>query len=334
MKNLKKLRYLIGTLVGLALLLWVLRGFDWEEMGRAVKSADYVWLLPAGAAMLGMFALRALRWRLLLCSLGDVGFGDLWSGVLIGYLGNFALTANAGELIRAFVLGRRTGVSKSAALASILVEKTLDILVLMVLLLFLSLALSLPHWVELMIVLAGLMLGVAFLLLLSLLRWEAQTTAWIGGLVARFSAPLARRVESLVHAFVTGLQVLGQGKSLAAALVLTGLTWPCLALAFSFIGRSLGLAAAGQAYLLLVTLITLGAIVPTLPGQIGTTEFLIVGGLAVFAVDKEPALTFALLLRLVRLLPLGLGYAALLRAGLRLSDVRAVRHRNLLDEGL
>ena len=100
-----------------------------------------------------------------------------------------------------------------------------------------------------------------------------------------------------------------------------------------FIGRSLDLAVAGQAYLLLVTLITLGSIVPTLPGQIGTTEFLIVGGLAVFAVDKEPALTFAILLRLVRLLPLGLGYVALLRAGLRLSDIKAVRQNNLSVSG-
>ncbi len=333
MENLKRLRYLVGALVGLALLVWVLRGFDWGEMGRAVKAADYIWLLPAGAAMLGMFALRALRWRLLLGPLEDVKFGALWSGVLIGYLGNFALTANAGELIRAFVLGRRTGVSKSAALASIMIEKTLDILVLVVFLLLLSLALPLPHWVDLMIALAALMLGVAFLFLLSLSRWEARTAIWIGSLVAHFSAPLALRVENLVHAFVTGLRVLGRGKFLVAALVLTGLIWPCLALAFFFIGRSLGLAVAGQAYLLLVTLITLGAIVPTLPGQIGTTEFLIVGGLAVFAVDKEPALTFAILLRLVRLLPLGLGYVALLRAGLRLSDIKAVRQNNLSVSG-
>ncbi len=328
--RLKKLRYLIGAIVGLALLAWVLRGFDWGEMGQAVRSADYVWLLPAGAAMLGMFALRALRWRILLRSLGNIEFSDLWSGVLIGYFGNFALTANAGELIRAFVLGRRTGFSKSAILASIVVEKTLDIIVLLLFLLVLSIALPLPPWVELMILLAGLMFVAACLVLFFLSRWETQTAAWISGLVGRVSASLAARVKRFMHAFVTGLR--GQGRAVIGAIALTGLVWPCLAISFFFIGRSLGLSVAAQAYLLLVALITLGAIIPTLPGQVGTTEFLIVGGLAVFAVGKEPALTFAILLRLVRLLPLGLGYTSLLRAGLKLSDVGAIQRKSLAQE--
>ncbi len=328
----KKLRYLIGAIIGLALLAWVLRGFSWEEMGQAVWSTDYAWLLPAGAAMLGMFALRALRWRFLLRSLGDVGLGDLWSGVLIGYFGNFALTANAGELIRAFFLGRRTGFSKSGVLASIMVEKTLDIMVLVGFLLILSIALPLPSWVEMIILLAGLMFVAACLVLFFLSRWETQTAAWASGLAGHVSVSLDARVKRFLHAFVTGLQVWGHGRVMIGAVALTGLIWPCLAVAFFFIGRSLGFAIAVPAYLLLVTLITLGAIVPTLPAQLGTTEFLIVGGLAVFAVDKELALIFAVLLRLVRLLPLGLGYASLLRAGLKLSDVRAIQRKSLATE--
>jgi uncharacterized protein (TIRG00374 family) len=157
--------------------------------------------------------------------------------------------------------------------------------------------------------------------------WEARITAGIDALERRISESLAARVEHLLHAFITGLQVWRRGRAMLWAIALSCLIWPVLAVAFFFIGRSLGFSIAAQAYLLLVALITLGVIIPTLPGQIGTTEFLVVGGLSVFAVDKEQALAFVILLRLVRLLPLSLGYASLLRAGLGLSDIRSVPAR-------
>jgi uncharacterized protein (TIRG00374 family) len=328
---LRKLGYLIGTVTGLALLAWTLRELDLTQMAQALQSADYVWLFPAGLAMLGMFALRAVRWQFLLTPIqeeaGVVSFRALWSGVLIGYFGNFALTANAGELIRAFVLGQRTSHSKSAVLASIVIEKTFDLLVLIGLLALLSLTLTLPQWTDLMIALGGLMFVAAGLVLVFLPRWEVRLTTGVRALGGRVSASMAARVERALHFFIVGLRFPQQSTTVISVIVLSCLIWPVLAVAFFCIGHSLDLAIAAQAYLLLVTLITLGAIIPTLPGQIGTTEFLVVGGLSVFAVDKEQALVFVILLRLVRLLPLSLGYVSLLRAGLGLSDIRSVPAR-------
>jgi uncharacterized protein (TIRG00374 family) len=329
---LKTLRYLIATVVGLALLAWAVKGLDLGQMGQAIQSADYAWLLPAGLAMLGMFALRALRWKLLLSpsreaggeGARDVSFRALLSGVLIGYFGNFALTANAGELVRAFILGQRENRSKSAVLASIVVEKTLDILVLVGLLLLLSSTLTLPWWTELMVALGGLMFLAVTVLLVVLPRWEARIAAWIDAFGERTSASLAARAKQLLHNFIIGIQFPRQGRAVIEVIVLSCLIWPVLAVAFFFIGHSLGFSIAAHAYLLLVALITLGAIIPTLPGQIGTTEFLIVGGLSIFAVDKEQALAFVILLRLIRLLPLSLGYVSLLRAGLGLSEIKAI----------
>jgi len=333
---LRKLRYLIGTVIGLALLVWVLKGLNLSQMGETLQSANYVWLLPASLAMLTMFALRAWRWGLLLqpsykaggAETKDVSFQALWSGVLIGYFGNFALTANAGELIRAFVLGRKEKRSKSAVLASIVVEKTLDVLVLLGFLALLALTLTLPRWAETMIALGMLMLLVAGGVLIALPRWEAKIIAVVDALGGRVPASLRDRVEHFLRAFITGLGVWRQSKTMLGAVALSCLIWPVLAAAFFFIGQSLGFSIAARAYLLLVALVTLGAIIPTLPGQIGTTEFLVAGGLGVFAVDKEQALAFVILLRLVRLVPLGLGYASLLQAGLGLSDIQSVPTRD------
>jgi len=328
---LKKLRYLLSAAIGLALLAWVIQGLDLSQMGKTLRSADYGWLLPSGAAMLGMFALRALRWKYLLIPIhaaggapsSDVSFGALWSGVLIGYFGNFALTANAGELMRAFVVGQRENRSKSAVLGSIFVEKALDVLVLLGCLALLSFTVTLPAWAAWMMALGVLLSIAAGFVLFLLPRWEAKITTGISAPGGRLSAAWAARLERLIRNFVAGLEFPRQGGAMIQVGVLSCVIWPVLAVAFFCIGRSVGLSVAPQAYLLLVALVTLGAIIPTLPGQIGTTEFLVVGGLGVFGVEKEPALSFVILLRLVRVLPLSLGYASLLRAGLGLADIRS-----------
>jgi uncharacterized protein (TIRG00374 family) len=319
--QLKRLRPLIGAVIGLALLVWALRNLDWGQMGRTLRSAQYALLVPSALAMLGMFGIRSVRWKMLLKPLGSLDFTIVGACVLIGYFGNFALTANAGELVRTFVLSKSQGLSKSSVLASIVVEKTLDISVLVALLLILSSTMALPPWMQYLGIVGGAMAALACTFLVLLPRFAKGIATWVRTQLTRVSAPLAVRVEHLIGAFARGSETWVQGRAIVSTVVLTCLTWLLLALTFYFIGASLGLAIPRLAYLLLVTLITLGAIVPALPGQVGTMEFLVVGGLSVFSVSKELALSFAILLRLVRLVPLSLGYASLVREGVRLSDV-------------
>jgi hypothetical protein len=314
----------IGAVIGLALLVWALTNLDWSQIGTTLRSARYVFLFPAALAMLGMFAIRAIRWKMLLNPLGSLDLPTVGAGVLIGYFGNFALTANAGELVRTYVLSKNEGLSKSSVLASIVVEKTLDVSVLVAFLLILSLTMALPPWMEHLGTIAGAMSVVACAFLIFLPRFAKRVASWIRDQVSRVSTSLAAQIERLIDSFASGTQAWAQGGTLISTIVLTCLTWPLLALAFYFIGESLGLSISRLAYLLLVTLITLGAIVPALPGQVGTLEFLVAGGLAVFSVSKEQALSFAILLRLVRLVPLSLGYASLVREGVRLSDVSSL----------
>jgi hypothetical protein len=274
--------------------------------------------------MLGMFAMRAIRWRMLLGRLSSLDLFTAGAYVLIGYFGNSTLTANAGELVRTYVLSENQGLSKSSVLASIVVEKTLDVSFLVASLVTLSLSMPLPPWMRYLGLAAGGLSTAACVFLVLLPRFAGSVSCWARALVNHVSSSLAAQVDRLISSFVSGTQAWLRGSAPLLTIALTCVTWPLLALAFYFIGQSLGLSISRLAYLLLVTLITLGAIVPALPGQVGTLEFLVVGGLAVFSVDKEQALSFTLLLRLVRLVPLSLGYASLVKEGLRPSDVTSL----------
>ena len=123
--------------------------------------------------------------------------------------------------------------------------------------------------------------------------------------------------------FTEGLQLWQQRKKALLGIgALSCTIWLVLAVAFACVGQTLGIDSPVEVYLLLVILITLGAMIPSLPGQIGTTEFLITEGFAVFGIDREQALAFAVLLRLIRLAPISLGYVAALQEGIKLPDIK------------
>lgn len=321
----KKIRYLIGALVSLGVLYLILRNLDFDQIWHVLHAADYVWLIPATLAMLGMLALRGLRWRAMLDSASDrVSFTDATTGVFIGYFGNLTLGSNLGEVLRTIAVGSRLQRSKSAVLGSVVVEKALDVTVLVGYLVALMAFLTLPGWIEQMTLIGG-GLWIAIALTLVLIPALTSKIATHLTLLTKIHIPATwiARLQQLLANFTAGLQLWRhRRKALLGIGALSCAIWLILAVAFACVGQALRIASPIESYLLLVILITLGAMIPSLPGQIGTTEFLITEGFAIFGIHREKALAFAVLLRLIRLVPIALGYVVALREGIRLPDVR------------
>src|SRR5690348_14652290 len=114
-----KSRYLgiIITLLFVGLLAWKI---DLHEVGTALAQANYVWVIPAVCCTLLSYVLRTLRWRIILRPIRPLGFRTLLPVLMIGFMANNLLPARMGELVRAYALGRKTGLSKSLGLATIL----------------------------------------------------------------------------------------------------------------------------------------------------------------------------------------------------------------------
>lgn len=99
---------------------------DLAEVGRALAQANYWWLIPAGLLLLIHLCFRAIRWQWLLKPMGVVSFWPAFNAMSIGLAGNILLPARAGEFLRAYVLGRSTGLRKSGVFATLVVERILD----------------------------------------------------------------------------------------------------------------------------------------------------------------------------------------------------------------
>jgi len=118
---------ILGGLVISAVFLYLtLRGLQVAQMWNVIKSANYWWLIPAILVYFIAVWARAWRWHYLLRPIKKDIHVTMFPIVCIGYMGNNIYPARAGELLRAYVLKKREGVQISASLATIIIERIFD----------------------------------------------------------------------------------------------------------------------------------------------------------------------------------------------------------------
>ena len=124
---------IIGLIVAIAAVYYTMRNVSMSELMDSFRHVNYIWLLPTFALMCLTDVARAVRWRMLLLPVrAEVKTLDLFSPLMVGFMAG-VLPARAGELIRAYLLGKKFELSFASSLATIIVERLFD----MILLLFL-----------------------------------------------------------------------------------------------------------------------------------------------------------------------------------------------------
>lgn len=123
---------IIGLAITAGALYYTLHNVSMKDLAASFKTVDYVYIVPAVFILLLSFLFRALRWRILISPMKRVGVRDLFSPLMVGFMANI-LPARAGELIRAYLLGKKHGIPFSGAFASIIVERLFDIVAILLL---------------------------------------------------------------------------------------------------------------------------------------------------------------------------------------------------------
>jgi uncharacterized protein (TIRG00374 family) len=310
-----KTRLIIGTVIGLLLLALVLVRVDLRQMLDTLAAADYIYLLPALAAQMVFFVIKAWRWKYLFPTDRRIPFGTLFSTTLVGYFGNQIIGANSGEILRSIVLGQKESWSKSATLGTIFVEKIWDILVLCLLLLAILWVVPLPPLVQTVGQASVLILILGSLVVVLLLSRSEGPARLVGTIANRLSAKLAQRIIGMLERFTAGVRAMQQWRRSLLALFLTVPLWLILTVSFYFVGRAALIPLGVGPYLFPVVAIALAATIPNPPWNVGMLEILSITTLGVFGVASSQALAFVVLMRAMRLVPIIWGYVLFSREG-------------------
>jgi uncharacterized membrane protein YbhN (UPF0104 family) len=133
-------------IVSLAFLYLAVRGLQWGELWDRFREADYLYLAPGLLLLVLINWTRAYRWRLLFYPDMQIPLSRVFRFVNIGYFFNNVLPAKAGELVRGYLAGRLISGGIGQALSSLLIERLVDVLTVVVLLVVLIPFVDLPAW--------------------------------------------------------------------------------------------------------------------------------------------------------------------------------------------
>jgi glycosyltransferase 2 family protein len=314
------------------LLAWFLHNVDLRRVASDIAGARPAWLAVSVATMVANLALRSLRWQYLLEPLGSATFGNAFRATAVGFAANSVLPARAGEVIRPYFLSRHENLSATAAFATIIVERLLDtITVLMLLASFVFLfdrdlgranpaAFRGVKWAA---ATAGVASCGALIVLFVLAGNPARLGRTMGRLERVIPSAFAGMVARVAEKFATGLATVRRPGRLLAALAWSFPLWLCIAAGIWAVTVAFDFAIPFTGSFLLVALLVIGVAVPT-PGAIGGFhEAFRFGSTTFFGAPNDAAVAAALVLHAFSILPallLGLLFAA--QAGLNLSRMR------------
>jgi uncharacterized protein (TIRG00374 family) len=312
------LRILLGLLVSLCCLVLVLRGVQWDAVVTIFADVRLIPLLAAIAVEFLTFWIIAARWQRLFMPHTSPSRWRLFEILTIAQLVNGVLPAKLGPLVRAYLAGKGESEGMAFVLTTIVGEKLLEGISLLVIGSALLPFVPLADWLR-----PATWIGASLLLLvLVLVLWVAfrQETA------GRWSERLLARWPRLLGAARSALAALDVWRDRRAVLALAGwstLIWAMTVMLNQLLLWSLGIDVPLAAPLLLLVVLQIGVRVPSSPGSIGVFHYLSVLTLTLFGVERDLAFSYGVLLHLVTYLPPSLlGIVYLSRSGYSLSRLR------------
>jgi uncharacterized protein (TIRG00374 family) len=330
----RRLRLAAGILVSLVCVWWATREVRPAEVWDALRGADYRGFVALIALTLLAFWLRALRWRWMLSAPRPIGLGSLYSATMIGFMANNLLPLRLGEFIRAWALARREGLSKTTVFATVVVERVVDMIALLVIF-------GLSLWLHPIAassevgrrtgagaqVLVAACVGLTVLLVV-VERSPRGPRSWIRSSVARLPGTLGHRGAAALDHFIDGLGLFRDFGRLAWVLALSFVMFGAFALGLQVSMWALHIDVPWYGGLLMLVITAVGIMVPAAPGYIGTMNLACVAGLALFAVGRDRSVPFSWFYWAGQWLPVSIvGLYYLRREGLSLKSLEQMPER-------
>lgn len=319
-------RHVVLSLAVSGLFLYLaFRNVPVDELGTALARVHAGWLALAVMVSFVLMVVRAWRWQLELRPLVQVPLARLWVITAVAYLAINLLPARIGEIVRPWLLSRRAQVSFSNVVGNLVLEKTMDsVVILFYILAGLLTVENLPHWVRTGALFPA-MFAATLVALVMLLWWRGE--AFVDRHVLRLLPErFGTRLKRVLSAMVAGMQVIPNPMLLLAVFVISLALWFLPILSSYIIIRAFDFPLPFSAAVVVFIFIGFGTALPNVPGMIGPYQYACVLALGLFGIDKVDALAYGLVLNAIQFLTIvAQGLIALPFAGVRLADLKHAR---------
>ena len=327
-------RTFLILLLTVGLLWFFFRNADMAKVWAEIRRADPP-LLVAAVVVTGLnYVFRSLRWQYLLAPLGHTRFSNAFRTTVIGFAASFLLPARAGEVIRPYLLARKENLPATAAFATVILERLLDLVTVLTLFACFILtadpaAMSAQPSHLARVKFGGLLAAgaglVALVVAFAAAGHPERLGRWALQVERVLPARLARIVARFVESFTQGLGVMRQPGRLFVSLLLSFPLWLSIAAGIWLTSRAFHITFPFAGSFLVATILVVGVAVPT-PGAVG--GFHAAYQIAVqsfFAAPDDRAIGAAIVLHAISFVPVTLlGVLFMARDGLTLARAQAL----------
>ena len=304
-----------------AVLIWLtVRQIDFKNSLELIKNVNYYLLLPGAIIYAATYFLRAVRYYFMLRPIKNTGVFENFPYTVLGFFMNNIIPLRLGELIRAKVTGERLGVSRSAVLATILVERLLDMVIFVLFFFIIMIFLPFPEFIKKSFYISAAVFGGALIVLF-----------FISGNTEKFlnfvhTIPLPSKIKTfsntVVEKFTGGLSMLQNPRIFTVSFILSVITWIMESSFLVITAYACGINISILGGIFVVIIIGLGAILPTAPGYIGAFEFMGITALSVLGVHKDSGFACIAIYHFLQLIIIfTLGFASVIKAKISLIDL-------------
>ncbi|HNE83985.1 MAG TPA: lysylphosphatidylglycerol synthase transmembrane domain-containing protein [bacterium] len=296
----KVLFLLLNVLVSVFFVWLATRGIDWTQLGSSLTSISLT--LVIFSVIINQFSLwlRAWRWKFLLAPLKDVPTLSLFSNVSIGFMINNILPFRLGEIARGYILKKEHQISFTASMATVVVERVIDVISLLTVFGVLVIIFPFPEWIKT----AGMVVGAidlaAIIFMILLVKNTEATCRLVQSMISVFPDSLKQRVDRLLRSFVSGITFTHALGTTVVIAMLSFLIWAVYTVSIWIMFKACNAPELATLDLIDATIVmtfsSFAVMIPAAPGYVGTFHEVVKQSLMMFRVDREVALGFAIVI--------------------------------------
>jgi uncharacterized protein (TIRG00374 family) len=326
---LKRWQFWLGVIVSAVFLWLALRGLGLDAVWDHMRAANYWWLVPSVTTYFVAVWARTWRWDYMLRPLKRIPVRRLFPVVVIGYMGNNIYPFRAGEVLRAHVLRRRADVPMSASMATVIVERVFDGLV-MLMFVFAALPLApLPSSnIRSVVIVASVAFFGALLVFFAIAAVPQRVLLLADWFSGRFLPPRFRQpLLEFAGRFMVGLGALRSFQNVLMIFLSSVVVWLLETVKYWFVMHAFDFQVSFFALMLMNGIVNLATTLPSAPGYIGTFDGPGIAVLVLYGIEEATATAYTLVLHAALWLPITLaGAFYMVREGMGWADFgRAVK---------
>lgn len=306
------LKSIIGVCGLIIVIIYCIHGVNFKDIIKILGDMNHAQAIIVLCLTTFNLLIRAIVFKLIVNPIKKIPLTHALSSYLVGVFSNLFLPFKLGDVAQGYFLGRRQDISKISAVSAVFIQRIFEITTLLVLMMTVALAFSIPLLVQKRTLIIGLIIIIGIILLMIAFNKKERIGAFVQKNLNRYSPSMAITVRQYVELFLQGAIAMNNPSRAIKITTLSILSWIVQIIMVKYTANALNISIDIIASCIVLFIVNIGLTVPIAPGNVGTFQFFGIIALSLFSVPKPQALIFSIIFQVIQGIPVIVGGSIIL----------------------